>query len=95
LKERKIVCTFKCNYDILICKICRSITTLYIQKITDKIKLSINQTNLLKYFHATSFGPLWPSSSIYKEQNIAILVANLNDAMAPMLIVLSYEIFYI
>jgi hypothetical protein len=49
--------TYSENIFPLICKIRPSITTLYFQQITDKIKLSINHFHLLKYVHATCFGP--------------------------------------
>jgi hypothetical protein len=53
----------------------------------------VNKFSSLKYFHATYFGPLWPSSGIYKQQNVFTFIANLLEAMNPLLIILSHTKF--
>jgi hypothetical protein len=52
-----------------------------LSKITDIVKLSINQLNLLKYFYATCFGPLRPSAGVYKQQNVSTFITKMRDPM--------------
>jgi hypothetical protein len=40
----------------------------------------INQFHLLKYFRATCFGHLRPSSGVCKQQNVSTFITNLHDA---------------
>jgi hypothetical protein len=62
---------------------------------TDRIKLSLNQFNLLKCFYATGFGPLRRSLGVCKQQNVSTFVTTPHGDIDPLLIVLSYKIFYI
>jgi hypothetical protein len=63
--------------------------------ITLRIKLLKNQVSLLRYvyFRTTCFGPLRPSSGVYKPKSAFMFITNMHDAMNPLLIPLSYKKF--